>query len=108
MITIPIVKEHEFDKAREMEARLLELPESSGILFVGVSVVPGLLTVKETDSLGKAFNSKSVFKVAIGVQRSREEDAVIAVARVILRDLVPEEQLAILVFRGIGRGINQA
>jgi hypothetical protein len=74
MKTIFLVSEKEADLARTMEARLLALPPSSGVLFVGVSVDPA------TDIFPATYH------IWVGCHRDYEEALMEPLVRVTLRD----------------------
>ena len=62
MRPVPIVSEQEAATARVMEQKLLALPRTSGILFVGVKVQPGV-------------GVPATFMVWVGCHRNIEEEA---------------------------------
>lgn len=74
MKDIPFVKSEEADLAREMEDKLLALPRSSGILFVGISIEPLL------------HGGSPKYRVWIGCDRSFEEDTMVKLVEVTLRE----------------------
>lgn len=94
MKNVFFVKPDQFETARNMERRLLTLPEESGILFVGVSVLP------DPDEK----RTQPVYRVVIGCTREREPDLMVAAAKHFLREFVDDErQLLVEGYRGIGR-----
>ncbi len=91
MKNVFFVKPDQFELALAMEKRLLSLPEESGILFVGVSVLP------DPDEQ----RTQPVFRVVIGCSRSVEPDLMHAAAKTFLRDLVEDErQILVEAYRG--------
>jgi hypothetical protein len=73
MKTIFLISQREVDIARSIEDKLLDLPSSSGILFVGVSIS------QTTD--------QPTYHVWVGCNRSYEESLMDSLVRVTLRDL---------------------
>lgn len=74
MKQIYLVKEEEAELARKMETKLLALPRSSGVLFVGVSVTP---QIEETPA---------VYNVWVGCDRTFDEKLMPEIVKVTLRD----------------------
>ena len=92
MKTSYFVTPEEGDLARKMEAKLLRLPLSSGLLFVGVSVVP------RTDS------DPSTYQVWVGCHRDFDEQLMDPLVRVTLREEIESgTQLNVVAHRGLLR-----
>ncbi len=86
------VKDEEADKARRIESKLLKLPLSTGVLFVGVSVHAG-----ETDS-------EPIYKVWVGIHKELDERLVESVVRSALRDEIHDGMIIrVEAHRGISR-----
>lgn len=89
MKTIFLVDPKDADMARDIELKLLTLPSSSGILFVGVHIVP-----EETP----------LFQITVGCDRKFNEITVDSLVRLIL---LPQSdagmRMTVQVFRGISR-----
>jgi hypothetical protein len=98
MKPIFIVSETEADRARAMERKLLSLHKDSGILFVGVEVVPDPLETQR----------RPLYKVFIGCTREREASLMHSIAKQYLRDFVEDpQQLIIEAHRGVDRSPEQ-
>lgn len=83
------VKEEEADLARQMEKRLLELPLASGLLFVGVSVEPGV---------------EPVYCFWIGCHRDFEESLMADIVRNLFNEEIKSGmKVRVEAHRGIGR-----
>lgn len=94
MKDIFFVKPDQFEIALTMEKRLLELPEESGMLFVGVTVLP------DPDER----RTQPLYRVVIGCSRNVEPDLMHAAAKTFLRDLVEDErQILVEAYRGTSR-----
>lgn len=78
MKIIRYVTEDEHQIARDIEKKLIDLPEGSGILFVGVSVTPGSLTLP------------SIFNIWIGCSRQMDEKMMTALVDVVLREEIAQ------------------
>ncbi len=92
MKSVYLVKQEEADLARAMERKLLALPRSSGVLFVGVSVRP------------RTSQSSPVYDIFIGCDRDLDEKLMDPLVRVTLRDALEEGiQVVISARRGVGR-----
>ncbi len=88
------VKEEEADFARHLEKRLLELPLSSGILFVGVSVEP------TTSPVDKA----PTYCFWIGCHRDFEEQLMVDLVRHVFDEEIKHGlRVQVEAHRGIGR-----
>ncbi len=96
MKTIFLVEPSEAELARKMERILLDLPESAGVLFVGVEVS------QHPDLNG----GRALFKVFVGCTRERDPKLMDAVVRLYLHDLVEDGQLQIEAHRGFQRLTN--
>ena len=93
MRNIYLVKQEQADLARRIEAKLLELPLSSGILFVGVSVTPA------TD-----VREYPVYQVCVGCHRDFDEGWIDPVVRVTLRQEITDgAHVQVEAHRGISR-----
>lgn len=96
MKTIFLVQQDEADRARRIERLLFSLSEESGILFVGVSVIP--------DPLSPSTVRKVLYRTVIGCSRARDPKLIELVVKTYLRDEVDNEsQLVIEVHRGVDR-----
>ena len=91
MKTIFLVSDKEADLARTIEAKLLALPPSSGILFVGVSVDPA------TDFYPATYH------IWIGCHRDYEESLMDPLVRVTLRDELEGAHVHVHAHRGCVR-----
>ncbi len=92
MKNLYLVKQEEADLAREMERKLLALPRSSGVLFVGVSVRP------ETP------RSKPIYDIFVGCDRNLDEKLMDPLVRVTLREeLESGLELVVSARRGVSR-----
>lgn len=90
-----LVKQEEADLARQIESRLLGLPLNSGILFVGVSVVPAV-DEKKVPSV--------VYRIWVGCHRDFDEGLIKMVVRhALLEELEKGLCIEVEVHRGIGR-----
>lgn len=94
MVSIPFVKKEQAELARLIEEKLLALPESSGILFVGVSVAP---TIAGQDP---------VYRLLIGIDRElKVEEAIGYLAILALsEELLQGADIQTEVCRGSCRG----
>ena len=89
MKTLFFVKPEEGDLARHMEAKLLKLPLSSGVLFVGVSVDPG---------------ERPIYRVWVGCSRNLDEALMDSLVRVTLREEIDSGAIiAVEAHRGLSR-----
>ncbi len=94
MKNVFFVTQDQFDIARAMEKKLLDLPEDSGILFVGISVQENQDKRRDTVQ----------YKIVIGCSRARDPDLMDALARQYLKEFVKDDQqLVVHAFRGVGR-----
>lgn len=94
MKSIFFVQPNEADIARRMEKILLGLPEESGVLFAGVTVV----------SDTKSRSRKVLYQVTVGCDRSRDTELIDLLVRKYLRQEVADDaQLVIRSYRGIDR-----
>lgn len=94
MRPIFVVEQSEADTARKMEQKLISLPESAGILFVGVTVMP--------DPLEK--RRRPLYRVVIGCTKERESSLMHVIAQQYLREFVEDvRQLVVEAHRGIDR-----
>ncbi len=92
MRTLFLVKASEADLARDIERRLLALPKESGILFVGVKVIP------ETDT------ENPIYDIFIGCDRGLEEGLMDVVVRSVLRpEIEAGVQVRVFARRGVSR-----
>lgn len=92
MKTIFFVQPSEAETARNMEKKLLGLPASSGILFVGVEVRPG------------PDGKKPIYIVFVGCKRERELSLMDAIVKRYLADeFVAESQLIVEARRGFDK-----
>jgi len=94
MVAIPFVKKEHSEFARGIEKKMMGLPSTTGIVFVGVDVTP---TVAGQDP---------IYKLLIGVDRdSGLEEAVGHLATVVLsEELLTGADIQTDVRRGIARG----
>ena len=76
MELVHYVRDEEADLAKKMEAKLLMLPPTSGVLFAGVSVEPG----------GKT--ATTVYRVWIGCSRDVDPRMIPVLVEVTLREEV--------------------
>lgn len=93
MKTIFLVQEEEADLARKMESKLMSLPLSSGVLFVGVSVIP------------RTPKGPEVYRVWIGCHRDFDEGLMEQIVRVTLKE---EISLGATVRVEAHRGLSRA
>lgn len=93
MKKIFVVKQEEADLARKMEKKLLGLSEASGILFVGVSVIPDPI----------AESRIPLYKVVVGCSRERDPKLADAIIKYYLAAEIDdnENQLVVEVHRGV-------
>jgi hypothetical protein len=91
MKTIFLVSGKEADLARVIEARLLALPPSSGILFVGVSVEPA------------TAESVAIFDIWVGCCRDYEEALMNPLIMITLRDELEGRCVRVHAHRGCVR-----
>ena len=96
MKTIFMVSREETDLARRVEARLLDLPSSSGILFVGVSVAPA------------TSSSPTVYHIWVGCRRDYEEALMDPLVRVTLRDELVGVSVVVHTHRGCTRDSSKS
>lgn len=97
MKNVFFVKPDQFETAVAMEKRLMALPPESGVLFVGVSVLPDP-DEKRTEPL---------YRVVIGCSRGVEPDLMHAAAKTFLRDFVEDDrQILVEAYRGIARTVE--
>lgn len=92
MKNVFLVLPGEAEKAREMERKLLSLPASSGILFVGVEVREGISETK-----------KSLYHVFVGCSREREASLIKSIAKNYLRGMADDDQIIVEARRGFDR-----
>ena len=86
------VKPEEADLARRIENKLMALPLSSGLLFVGVSIMPG--TAEEVP----------VYRVWVGCHRDFDEALMDPLVRVTLREEIESGiRLTVEAHRGLSR-----
>jgi|ERR1051325_3875132 hypothetical protein len=92
MKVVPLVQRSEADLARKLEAKLLGLPKSHGILFVGISIVPH---VKD---------ERAVYSIWVGCSRNYEESTIKDLVQYALREEI-ESGLHFVVeaHRGVAR-----
>lgn len=94
MKRIFIVEPTEAELARKMEKKLLDLPTDSGILFVGISVMPDPLEQRR----------RPLYRVVIGCTKDREPSVMSLVAKQMLKDFVEDErQLIVESHRGVDK-----
>jgi hypothetical protein len=93
MKNVFLVKQEEADLARKMEAKILGLPASTGVLFVGVSVTPADERVPNP-----------VYHVWVGCHRDFDAGLVDPLIRVTLRnEILAGAVITIEAHRGISR-----
>lgn len=98
MRNIFIVQPDEVETARKMENILISLPENSGILFAGVSIIQA-----QAENSGER---KIYYNVVIGCERARDPDIMKLLAKTYLSsEVLDESQLIIEAFRGVDRRI---
>lgn len=94
MRNVFFVQPDEAELARALEKKLLSLPIESGVLFVGVSVMPDPLDVHDR---------RPLYRIVIGCSRDREPSLMDSLARGYLKELVDERQLMVEAYRGLDR-----
>ena len=107
METIPVVSQKEFDLARKMEEKMLSLPEGSGVLFVGVSVVVTLhqnpiYFIGTADS--ETHTRREVtYRMGLGMDRSFDLRTAEPLVRMVLADIAKGCNVVVDAFRGCVR-----
>ena len=95
MKTIFLVKPEEFEIARKIEKLLLGLPIESGILFVGIDVIPAHTLCSET-----------TYDIFVGCSRDLEVSVVEPLVKNTLAKDFPNIKISVQTRRGIDRSLN--